>query len=453
MADFEHLDYYELLGVARSASADEIKRAYRREISKYHPDRFVGATPAEQEYAQLRSQRLTEAYSVLSDFNARSAYNRGQPPPAGKSRPPRPSEPPQHRDHQAELYEQAQAHIEAGRLLQAIGALRQLQQINPFYRDSADMLAAAEAELNRRSDRQGRRLPRPVLAIGALVGGVALVALAAWALNSRDATAGRNAGSATSQAAAVMTELPTRAPEPTTGREQPTAGVPPTSAPTELATVAPTEAPTAEPPTAAPPTEPPPPEPPTAFPTATPVVEEPGQLLLQDDFSGGGWADMNGGVWRVGYSNGRYRVRGEANTGAIWSYRTAPARDASIGVDVQVPEGEGGLLVRFLNENNYVSVTLNPAQTSFRVEEQSGASINVLAGGQSEVIAAGADATNRLVVRVRGDRMQVLVNGQQVADIAAPGMPNSTRYGLLVIAKGGASEAYFDNLEIRGLEG
>src|SRR5262249_56769720 len=151
MSDFENLDYYALLGVSRSASLDEIKRAYRREISKYHPDRFVNGTPEEQTYARQRSQRLTEAYRVLSDFAERSAYNRGQSAAAFGSHPPRHAPPPaQPRDHQAELYEQAQRHLEGDRLLQAIGVLRQLQQINPFYRDSAEQLPAAQAPLHPR---------------------------------------------------------------------------------------------------------------------------------------------------------------------------------------------------------------------------------------------------------------------------------------------------------------
>ena len=85
MSEFENLDY-SLLGVSRSASLDEIKRAYRREISKFHPDRFVNGTPEEKAYAGERSQRLTEAYRVLSDFAERSAYNRSQPAAASGSR-------------------------------------------------------------------------------------------------------------------------------------------------------------------------------------------------------------------------------------------------------------------------------------------------------------------------------------------------------------------------------
>jgi len=188
-----------------------------------------------------------------------------------------------------------------------------------------------------------------------------------------------------------------------------------------------------------------------AAPSATPAGEQ-GTLLLGDRFASGGWANINGGSWRVGYQRGRYAVRGEPNTGAIWSYRIAPASDVSIGVDVQVAAGEGGLLVRFLDANNYVSITLNPSQTSFRVEQHSGGGTNVLAGGQSEAITLGADARNRLVARVRGDHVEVLVNGQPLAAIDARGAPDSARYGLLVIAKDSASEAYFDNLEIRSLD-
>ena len=79
MSEFENLDYYALPGVSRSASLDEIKRAYRREISKFHPDRFVNGTPEEKAYAGERSQRLTEA----SGAERLRRAQRLQPLPAG----------------------------------------------------------------------------------------------------------------------------------------------------------------------------------------------------------------------------------------------------------------------------------------------------------------------------------------------------------------------------------
>src|SRR5207248_8984465 len=57
-------DYYEILGVARTADAEDIKRAYRRLAMKYHPDRNNGDGKAE---AELRFKECAEAYEVLSD--------------------------------------------------------------------------------------------------------------------------------------------------------------------------------------------------------------------------------------------------------------------------------------------------------------------------------------------------------------------------------------------------
>jgi molecular chaperone DnaJ len=64
-------DYYEVLGVARDASADDIKRSYRRLAMKYHPDRNPGDPEAE-----VRFKECAEAYEVLSDREKRAAYDR-----------------------------------------------------------------------------------------------------------------------------------------------------------------------------------------------------------------------------------------------------------------------------------------------------------------------------------------------------------------------------------------
>src|SRR5262245_23757392 len=146
--------------------------------------------------------------------------------------------PTQPRDHQAELYDQAQAHLEAGRTLQAIGALRQLQQINPFYRDSASLLTTAEAELQRRNApatpaRQRRGLRPAVIAGG--IAGAAVVAATAWALRGR-----AQSGTTSIGAASVPTALATTAPVTVNVTALPTATLLPTA-------VAAGEAPTAQP--------------------------------------------------------------------------------------------------------------------------------------------------------------------------------------------------------------
>jgi molecular chaperone DnaJ len=64
-------DYYEVLGVAREATGDEIKKAYRQAALKHHPDRNPG-----DEEAEARFKEATEAYSVLSDDTKRGAYDR-----------------------------------------------------------------------------------------------------------------------------------------------------------------------------------------------------------------------------------------------------------------------------------------------------------------------------------------------------------------------------------------
>src|SRR5215203_275658 len=64
-------DYYEVLGVARTAPAEEIKRAYRKLAVKFHPDKNPGDHTAEEKFKELG-----EAYDVLMDDNKRAAYDR-----------------------------------------------------------------------------------------------------------------------------------------------------------------------------------------------------------------------------------------------------------------------------------------------------------------------------------------------------------------------------------------
>jgi molecular chaperone DnaJ len=64
-------DYYEVLGVARGASSEEIKKAYRQMALKHHPDRNPGDQDAEE-----RFKEAAEAYSVLIDVQKRSVYDR-----------------------------------------------------------------------------------------------------------------------------------------------------------------------------------------------------------------------------------------------------------------------------------------------------------------------------------------------------------------------------------------
>src|SRR5579863_8652030 len=64
-------DFYETLGVARSASADDIKRAYRKLAMQHHPDRNPDDKTAGQKFKEIN-----EAYDVLKDDQKRAAYDR-----------------------------------------------------------------------------------------------------------------------------------------------------------------------------------------------------------------------------------------------------------------------------------------------------------------------------------------------------------------------------------------
>ena len=64
-------DYYEVLGVSREASDQELKSAYRKLALKYHPDRNPGDRAAEEKFKEA-----SEAYQVLCDADKRAAYDR-----------------------------------------------------------------------------------------------------------------------------------------------------------------------------------------------------------------------------------------------------------------------------------------------------------------------------------------------------------------------------------------
>ena len=67
--------HYELLGVEPNADADTIKKAFRREIARYHPDKVIHLGAEFQEMAATRAAELTVAYKTLTDADARAEYD------------------------------------------------------------------------------------------------------------------------------------------------------------------------------------------------------------------------------------------------------------------------------------------------------------------------------------------------------------------------------------------
>ena len=63
----EKKDYYEILGVSKTATDDELKKAYRKMAKKYHPD----ANPDNKKEAEAKFKEVTEAYEVLLDCEIR----------------------------------------------------------------------------------------------------------------------------------------------------------------------------------------------------------------------------------------------------------------------------------------------------------------------------------------------------------------------------------------------
>ena len=68
-------DYYEVLGVDKNASENDIKKAYRKAAMKYHPDKFANASDAEKKDAEEKFKEINEAYQVLSDNEKKQQYD------------------------------------------------------------------------------------------------------------------------------------------------------------------------------------------------------------------------------------------------------------------------------------------------------------------------------------------------------------------------------------------
>lgn len=498
MEDFEQLDYYELLNVTTGASPEEIKRAYRQQIAHYHPDRYTNHPPAEQAYASQRSQRINEAYRVLSDFRQRQLYDRSQAIRSTRHantnwnterepvRPATSSAATPNRDRQAELYEQAQAYLKAGRYAKAAATLRQLQQINPFYRDSAMLLAQAEAAsqgdtpppLTQSPAAQSAQTSRTrrFLLFGGIGAAVFLTGTIAALLLFRPspATIASNPDNPSPTAAqtALRTVEPTRRatrvaqtslavaattrpPRPTRIPASPTRPPRPTRIPAS---------PTREPSATSLPSATPLPSPtplPSSTPTPPPVDLAPGPatdsgtLLLAYDFSNpDGWAQVEGFGWRVGSDGAVYRIIAQPGSGNIWSYRTAfigVLTDFQVGVDMQVTGGTGGLVVHFVDRTNYLALLLEPQQGSYRIEQYVNGFPVILAAGDSSAIDQDAGATNRLTTRMQGGNVELLINGESTA-LVRTDLFQTQLYGLVAIPSDTTVEAVFDSLEIRALE-
>jgi curved DNA-binding protein CbpA len=97
--------YYELLDLPPSASSDDIKKAFRQQIARYHPDKVQHLGKEFQDMAADRAAELTEAYRILSNEGNRAEYDRtlgagpGAPAPAATAHPPAAQAPPPSTPH------------------------------------------------------------------------------------------------------------------------------------------------------------------------------------------------------------------------------------------------------------------------------------------------------------------------------------------------------------------
>ena len=402
--DFEQLDHYQLLNVARSASLNEIKKAFRREITSYHPDRYVRASSPDKLYARQRSQRINEAFRILRDPKLREHYDMNmtggaairpsQPVPTGPLAP---------RDHQAELYDTAKSYIDSGRLIQAVGVLRRLQQLNPFYRDVAALLATTEQTINARQLTMPyeslRRTSWLTISIVAIV--LVLVAIM-WFVSDRQ-QASTTATNATRTAiakniAATTTPIITRTPRRT-------------AVPAITMTPAPVDK----------------------------------SILLDDGFVTNEWAEATGPTWSTRYDGKRYHLEAKANGDAAWVYRPFDETNVRMSADMQINSGQGGVVIRYHAENDFVAVVIIPASQEYRIVQRKDTQFIELVRGTNPSI----QRDNLLEVMVDGKEVTLTINGNLVTSMTLNTLTDSARFGMIAIPDTSNADVLFSHLTVR----
>ncbi len=387
--DFEQLDDYAILGIKPGATPIEIKQAYLKQIGIYHPDRFAGASPEQQAYAARRARRINQAYQNLRRRRSASV-------PVTPTR----------RDYQAELYAQAQEHLSAGRRLQALATLRELQRINPWYRDCATLIATLEAE-QRPAVVTPRTISRRTVLVAMASGvGLSILGWLGW----------RQLQSATASQRYPSAMTPTTIAEPTTPPS-------PTVAPSPTAALSPTA-------------------------VSSPTVVTGGSVVYQANFGANSdWPATSGNGWSVGANNGRYLIQVNAGLGDIWAFRTSPiGSDMVVEVDVQVTGDWAGLMLRFNDPKHYLSFLVNPVQGLYRCDERNDRQRKLLVEDQIEL-----RDSNRLGVRLENQKITLQINDQVVEVLTVVSPPPDPRYGLIVRAESNPTTATFRNLVIRAL--
>ncbi len=453
MEDFRNLDDYQVLGVTPNATPDEIKRAYRREIAQYHPDRFRNADAETQRYASARSQRITEAYAAL---------RRGTPEPsAPRSARAAPVTP----DQLEVWYDRALRLIASGDGVEAARLLRQVQKVDPFYRDVDQQLAIAESLAA--AGRAARRPPLLWVGISALALALALGGMyGAGLLRSQaaapaaapevvvaDPTSTPARAEAADDSDAAMTDAPSPEAGPTAGgavavvdpapTPSPTATPLPTETPPPTATLPPTETPI--PPTEAPPTPIAPTSVPPTVPSAPRVTAlERGEVIAAVDFNRGasGWAVLQQPAYTIGPRDGAYAITTQPGAGAVFAYGAALGQsDVVISADVTPVRGWAGLI---FGPDRAYRFFISP-DGRFRVHQGAQTIVGPTA---SNAVWAG---TNRLSIAAAGQRVSLYANGTLLANLDLPSSLRGTTPGFVVLDGPQGGEGIFDNLTIRTL--